>query len=218
MAEDYTADSIEPLDGVESIRRRPVMYVGRLDSPDLTTRLLLQALCHAFDCAVDEYCTEITIEVAERSARVRYDAALPLALTPQGIIAAELLLTIPAACSSMKKNLRVGDKYCSLGMAVLTAVTKEMLVEIVERERSCTIELACGRPVRPSSIVPNPATSAESTRLSFTLDDDILPGNTKFDLERIRAACDEAQTDFPGLRIEVRALEVAGTDRDPSAK
>ncbi len=113
----------------------------------------------------------------------------------------------------MKKHLRVGDKYCSLGMAVLTAVTREMLVEIVERERSCTIELGCGRPSRPSAIVPNLAASADSTRLSFTLDEDILQGNTKFDLERIRAACDEARTDFAALRIEVRALEVASTDR-----
>ncbi len=213
MAEEYTADQIEALDGVESIRRRTVMYVGRLDSPDLTTRLLMQALCHALDCAVDGRCTEITIEAAERSARVRYDAALPLARTPQGMIAAEVLLTLPAACSSMKKHLRIGDKYCSLGMAVLTAVTREMLVEIVEGESSCTIELACGRPSRPSSIVPSPAASADSTRISFTLDADILQGNTKFDLEQIRAACVEAQTDFAAVRIEVRALEVAGTDR-----
>lgn len=213
MAEEYTADVIEALDGVASIRRRTAMYVGRLDSPDLTTRLLMQALCHSFDCAVDGRCTEITIEAAERNARVRYDAALPLGRTPQGMIAAEVLLTLPAACSSMKKNLRVGDKYCSLGMAVLTAVTREMRAEVVERERACTIELACGRPTRPSSIVPNLAASADSTRLSFTLDEDILQGNTKFDLQRIRAACDEAQTDFPSLRIEVLALEVAGTDR-----
>lgn len=213
MAEEYTADQIEALGGVESIRRRTVMYVGRLDSSDLTTRLLMQALCHALDCAVDGRCTEITIEAAERSARVRYDAALPLARTPQGMIAAEVLLTLPAACSSMKKHLRVGDKYCSLGMAVLTAVTRGMLVEIVEGERSCTIELACGRPSRPSSILPNLVASADSTRISFTLDADILQGNTKFDLEQIRAACVEAQRDFAAVRIEVRALEVAGTDR-----
>ena len=117
MHDEYTADQIELLDGVESIRRRAAMYVGRLDSPHLTTRLLMQALCHALDCAVDGHCTDISIEVAERSARVRYDAALPLARTPQGMIAAEVMLTLPAACSSMKKNLRVGDKYCSLGMA-----------------------------------------------------------------------------------------------------
>ncbi len=98
MAEEYTADHIEALDGVESIRRRPAMYVGRLDSPDLTTRLLMQALCHALDCGLDGRCTEITIEADERSASVRYDAALPLARTPQGMIAAEVLLTLPAAC------------------------------------------------------------------------------------------------------------------------
>lgn len=213
MAEDYTADSIEVLDGVESIRRRTVMYVGRLDAPDLTTRLLMQALCHALDCAVVGRCTEIAIEVAEQSATVRYDAALPLGRTPQGMIAAEVLLTLPAACSSMKKHLQVGDKYCSLGMAVLTAVTREMLVEIVERDLSCTIELACGRPSRPSSLVPSGPASADSTRISFTLDEDVLQGNTRLDLAQIRAACDEARADFPGVRIEVRAMGAAGADR-----
>lgn len=182
MAEEYTADQIEVLDGVESIRRRTVMYVGRLDSPDLTTRLLMQALCHALDCAVDGRCTEITIEAAERSARVRYDAALPLARTPQGVIAAEVLLTLPAACSSMKKHLRVGDKYCSLGIAVLTAVTREMLVEIVEGESSCTIELACGRPSRPSSIVPSPAASADSTGCRPHRDADLRTRGSGFGL------------------------------------
>lgn len=211
MAEEYSADHIAVLDGVESIRRRTAMYVGDLEAPDLTTRLLMQALCHALDCAVDGRCTEITIEVAGRGARVRYDAALPLARTPAGLIAAEVMLMLPAACSSMKKNLRVGDKYCSLGMAVLTAVTREMRVEIDERGCSCTIELACGRPTRPSSIVANPAASADSTRLSFTLDGDVLRGNTELDVEQVRVACEAAQADFPGLRIEVGAVELPST-------
>jgi DNA gyrase/topoisomerase IV subunit B len=113
----------------------------------------------------------------------------------------------------MKKHIRVGDKYCSLGMAALTAVSSEMVANIVERERSCTIDLACGRLRAPTSIISRPSAQSDSTRLSFALDPNILQGNTRFDPVRVRAACREVQTDFAALQIEVRGAEVSDADR-----
>ena len=206
MEEEDSAEEIEFLDGIESVRRRAPMYLGRLDAPELTTRLLMQALCHAIDSAIDGRCTEIVIEVSETVARVTYDAALPLERTPAGSTAAEVMLTALHACSSMKKHVRIGDRYCSLGMAVLTVVSQEMVAEIVEGERACTIELARGHLRSPVAITRHGAPTGDLTRLSFRLDEELLHDNVKFDATRIEAVCREVQDDVGGVRIEVRAV------------
>lgn len=80
MTEDPGCDAtkIEVLTAMEAVRRRPAMYVGDMQDPSLPARLLMQALCHAADCAMDGECSRVEIRIDGQDVEVEYDAGMPI--------------------------------------------------------------------------------------------------------------------------------------------
>lgn len=200
----YDAASIVVLEGLEAVRRRPLMYVGPTDHPEVPVRLLRQALCHAIDCAMDEECTSVDIVTRGRMARVSYDAGMPLEPHPQlGDTVARLFLTLHAACRNLKKHIAVGEDLCDLGLAVLNAFCDEMEVTTNWRGLSATYLFRKGREVEPPEIVPTE--DSDSTVLRFYLDREILGSNVFFDAAMLEAATDQIHTLVPQLHVSIQA-------------
>lgn len=172
----YSAANIEVLTGLEGVRRRPAMFVGSPEAPELPSHLMLEALCLAIDEIIDGACTVVTIGVMdERSAWVEYDAGMSLGPTmPTGDIpAAEAFLTVFKACHNLKKHIVVGDRHCQMGLAVLNAFSEELIATTCCAGKRAVLRFTEGR-MAPYHI--ELTDSADRTRIAFKLDRTLISG------------------------------------------
>lgn len=201
MTEGNNSDSIDVLDGLVAVRKRPEMYVGALDDPHLPSQLMREALCHALDEAVDGKCSHAAVSVRDRTATVTYDAGMPLVLDAHGHTLAWRMLAVLAACSSLKKHVAIGDAHCRAGLAVLNALSSRFHAAVVSCGQSCVFEFEQGRPSSEFKVVP--CRDADSTELAFTLDSEILGSNVHFSFESVRNVFEQVARDFPQLQIDL---------------
>lgn len=113
-------DKIQILSSIEAIRKRPGMYVGDLTATTLPNELAKQLLCHALDEAASGRCTRLWAHIRPHYIMVKYDAPMSFEMLGDKT-KAEVMLTEIGACHNLKENMSVGDDYCTLGLAVLTA-------------------------------------------------------------------------------------------------
>lgn len=191
---------IEVLEGLEPIRRRPLVYIGDLSNKHITTTLLFQALCHAVDEAIDGHCTEVQIVIKKFGAVISYDAGLPLTPVRNGETpTAVILMSRLSGCSNMKKHIEVGSEYCELGLAVLNAVCVDFVALTHVNGQQAKFVFSKGKldqPVRVSK-----SEHADYTRISFQLDNSILP-RFCFDLDSVQNRAKQMSVKY-GVKVDV---------------
>src|ERR1700733_5508237 len=104
--------TIEVLEGMEAVRRRPGMYVGPVDEPSTLSSLVEQVMCASLDDAVAGRCTRITVTLqVDGSARVDDDGAgFPVGQSRDGRSEAEVLMTVLHACRAARENPNVAKR------------------------------------------------------------------------------------------------------------
>lgn len=167
---------IEILTAAQVIRRRVAMYLDLADQ-DLGSRLIMQSLCHAIDEAMDGNCRHVALRMAADQVEVRYDAGMSLTDDPYepGRPQALALFQQRMACHSRKKHLEVGTELCEIGLAVLTAVCRELDAAIVAGGLTTTLRFVEGELVS-DPVKLEPSDCADSTCIRFALDETVLPG------------------------------------------
>ena len=116
-----------------AIRRRPAMYIGRTDSPAALTTMLGQVLCCALDEIATGNCTSVTVTLhGDDSASVADNGpGLPVEIdTLTGISKAEAVMTVLHACRREKADRQVGDRYCTVGMAAVNALSEWCVLQV----------------------------------------------------------------------------------------
>lgn len=198
----YDGKDIEVLRGLEAVRRRPTMYVGDLSDRELPVRLLMQALCHAADCAVDGKCTCVAIRVDGAHVDIEYDAGMPLdPAAPNGDQVALVFLSAIAGCHNRKRHLSVGDELCEIGLAVLNAFCASLKVETVYNGWTATYRFAKGEQIGDAPAVES--AEQDRTLICFHLDNDILGANVMFDPTALDRAIDRVKQLLPSLQIQL---------------
>ncbi len=184
MSEEYNSSEIEVLKGLEPIRRRPALYLGDLDAPNLTTRLAFQTLCHAVDEFIDGNCKKIQIRVSDNKVVTRYDVGLPLEphSAADDLPAAMIFLALHMGCHNQKKNIEVGSELCELGLATLNGVCNRLFASTSSRGKYAEFLFEKGE----LKNTPNPIDTDKEdyTEIEIELDDSILE-DTKFDISKI---------------------------------
>jgi DNA gyrase/topoisomerase IV subunit B len=198
----YDAQEIVVLKGLEVVRRRPTMYVGDLGDTALPARLLMQALCHAADCAVDGVCTRVDIRIAGANVRVHYDAGMPLDPNAEHADQAALIfLMVLAACHHRKRHLRVGDELCEIGLMVLNALSETLTVETAFSGWAATYRFGQGQQLAELPLTET--SEADHTSIAFRLDAEILGSNVLFDRDVLAQQIDRVQGLLPRLMVSV---------------
>ena len=204
MTEDPGCDAtkIEGLTAMEAVRRRPAMYVGDMQDPFLPARLLMQALCHAADCAMDGECSRVEIRIDGQDVEVEYDAGMPIDPEAGDADQAPLIfLSVNAGCHNRKRHLKVGDELCEIGLMVLNALSDRMTVTTSFSGWSARYCFIKGLLIERAPMTLDE--SNDRTSISFRLDHEILKDNTQFDREFLEKKIKDIQGILPRMDVSI---------------
>ncbi|MET0390371.1 MAG: DNA topoisomerase IV subunit B [Polyangiales bacterium] len=199
----YTAQSIEVLEGLEPVRKRPAMYIGGVDS-----RGFHHLLWEIFDNSVDEAINghakriEVTIDKDKKGATVVDDGrGIPVDIHPKfKRPALELILcTLHAGGKFDGDSYKVSGGLHGVGSSVVNALSAEMTVTVKRdgKEHRQTFQ----RGAASSKLKVLGATRAHGTTTHFRPDPQIFGDKARFDLDTVRERVEAKSYLHKGLRI-----------------
>ncbi len=177
---DYTADSIQVLEGLEAVRKRPGMYIG-----DTMNKGYHHLVWEIVDNAVDEslagFCTHVKITVhADESVTVEDNGrGIPVDQHSSGKTALEVVLTVLHAGGKFDGgSYKVSGGLHGVGSSVVNALSSRLRVEVKRGSKVYTQTYSRGVPQGPVEEIG--ATDKTGTKITFKPDTSIFqePGLT----------------------------------------
>lgn len=200
--ERYDATTIQVLEGIEAVRRRPAMYIG-----DTSVRGLHHLVYEVVDNSVDEamagYCTTIKV-------RIHSDGSISIADDGRGIPvdlhktekkpAVEVVLTTLHAGGKFDRRVyKVAGGLHGVGVSVVNALSEWLEVEIRRDGKVYHQRYEYGKPVTKLTVIGKSKTTG--TKITFKPDPEIFKETTDFKFDIIANRLRELAFLNKGLRI-----------------
>ena len=202
-ADTYDASSIEVLEGLEPVRKRPGMYIGGTDERALH-HLVAEVLDNSMDEAVAGHATRIEVELhADFSVTIRDNGrGIPVDPHPKfpGKSALEVILcTLHAGGKFSGKAYETSGGLHGVGASVVNALSDRMRVEVARNKELFVQEFARGVPQGPVTKV-GPAPNRRGTTVTFHPDPEIF-GHLQFKPARLLKMARSKAYLFSGVEI-----------------
>ena len=205
MTDDYDAASIQVLEGLEAVRKRPGMYLG--DPHDGSA--LHHCIWEVVDNSVDEHLAGHTKQIdivlhPDHSLSVRdYGRGIPVGMHEEfGISAAEVIMTkLHAGGKFDNSSYKVSGGLHGVGVSAVNAVSEWMEMTIHRNGIAYFQRYEAGIPVKPLEEIGT--CDDTGTHIAFKPDLSIFTEVVEFNLEEIETRVSETAFLNAGLKITI---------------
>ncbi|MDI3280001.1 MAG: DNA topoisomerase (ATP-hydrolyzing) subunit B [Bacillota bacterium] len=210
--EDYGAEKIQVLEGLEAVRRRPGMYIGSTDERGLH-HLVWEVVDNSVDEALAGFCTEIEVVLHRDGSLSVADngRGIPVDIHPgTGRPALEVVLTMLHAGGKFGNGVyKVAGGLHGVGVSVVNALSEWLVAEVRRDGKVYRQRFQRGKPAGELSVVG--AAETTGTTITFFPDREIFE-TLEFNPETIAHRLRELAFLNKGLRLVLRD-EKAGKEQ-----
>ncbi|MCL6682944.1 DNA topoisomerase IV subunit B [Sphingomonas alba] len=203
----YDASSIEVLEGLEPVRRRPGMYIGGTDARALH-HLAAEVIDNSMDEAVAGHASriEVTLESGNRLIVTDNGRGMPVDPHPKypGKSALEVILTMLHSGGKFEgKAYSTSGGLHGVGVSVVNALSTETIVEVARDKKLYRQTFSKGLATSPLEEI-GAAPNRRGTTVSFVPDAEIFGADARFDPARLYKLARSKAYLFAGVEIRWR--------------
>ena len=221
--EQYSANSIQVLEGLEAVRKRPSMYIGDVNERGLH-HLVYEVVDNSIDEAMAGFCDSIDVRILEdNSIRVEDNGrGIPTGMhEKEHRSALEVVLTVLHAGGKFSKNsYKVSGGLHGVGVSCVNALS-DLLVAEVHREGKIFLQkYSKGKPITPVEVVGE--SNNTGTIITFHPDKEIFQQTQTYKYDTLAARLRELAYLNKGIHIrltdERELVDEYTTDENGNAK
>ena len=206
MENNYGADQIQILEGLEAVRKRPVMYIGSTSSKGLH-HLVYEIVDNSVDEALAGYCTEIDVQInADNSITVTDNGrGIPVGINAKsGLPAVQVVFTILHAGGKFGGGgYKVSGGLHGVGASVVNALSEWLEVRVCRDGSIYEQRYERGKVMYPLKIVGSCDPEKTGTKVTFLPDKEIFE-DTVYDFDVLKNRLREMAFLTKGIKIILR--------------
>ncbi len=206
MENNYGADQIQILEGLEAVRKRPGMYIGSTSSKGLH-HLVYEIVDNSVDEALAGYCTEIDVQInSDNSITVTDNGrGIPVGINAKsGLPAVEVVFTILHAGGKFGGGgYKVSGGLHGVGASVVNALSEWLEVQVYHDGSIYQQRYERGKVMYPLKVVGTCGAEKTGTKVSFLPDKEIFE-DTVYDFDILKNRLREMAFLTKGIKIILR--------------
>ena len=205
VTQEYGADQIQILEGLEAVRKRPGMYIGTTSERGLH-HLVYEIVDNAIDEALAGYCDNVIVTIHEDNSITVEDngRGIPVGINHKaGLPAVEVVFTVLHAGGKFGGGgYKVSGGLHGVGASVVNALSTYLEVEIFQDGKSYQQRYERGKTQYP--LKETGKTDKRGTKVTFLPDPEIFKETTVYDFNILRRRLREMAFLTKGIRITLK--------------
>ncbi len=200
----YSADSIQALEGMEHVRMRPSMYIGDVGSRGLH-HLVYEVVDNSIDEALAGHCDKITVTINEDNSITTRDngRGIPVGIhKKEGVSALEVVMTkIGAGGKFDKDSYKVSGGLHGVGVSCVNALSESLIANVYREGKIWQQEYVRGEAKAPVAEIGK--TNETGTEVTFKPDPEIFKQILEYDYDTLSLRMRELSYLNKGIIIEI---------------